>query len=76
MIEERNVPETTLETETRAAARLSGGFLAFGSELVWVVRLDFEFGRVSVARLRSGTDVVAAGVNLKNKQNIYCPPAE
>lgn len=67
---------TTVETETRAAARLSSGFLAFGLELIWVVRLEFEFGRVSVTRLRSGTDVVAAGVNLKNKQNIYCPPAE
>lgn len=65
-----------METETRAAARLSSGFLAFGLELIWVVRLEFEFGRVSVTRLRSGTDVVAAGVNLKNKQNIYCPPAE
>lgn len=72
MIEERNVPETTVETERS----LSSSFLAFGLELIWVVRLEFEFGRVSVTRLRSGTDVVAAGVYLKNKQNIYCPPAE
>lgn len=66
MIAEQNVPETTVETKTRAVSRLANRFLAQNS----LVHLEFGFGRVRVTRLRLGMMWLLLGLTVRTRRTL------